>query len=73
MDFELYLGSDRSSSIFELADVGVGTMSTVLFERLLAGYKTLFYTQDMPFFPVSISNLSSICAKTEAGLHEANR
>jgi hypothetical protein len=71
VDFELYLGSDRSSSIFELADVGVGTMSTVLFERLLAGYKTLFYTQDMPFFPVSNSNLSSICAKTEAGLHEA--
>ncbi len=37
-------------------------MSSVLFERLLCGYKTLFYTEGMQGFPVPNSSISSVCA-----------
>lgn len=59
---KIYTGQEKSSLIFEQADVGVGTMSSVLFERLLCGYKTLFYTEGMQGFPVPNSSISSVCA-----------
>lgn len=66
--FELYTGTEKSSLIFEHAGLGVGTMSSVLLERLLCGYKTLFYTEGMQGFPVPKSSISSICADNYSNL-----
>ena len=39
-----------------------GTMSSVLFERILSGFKTLFFTENMKSFPIPNSDIKSICA-----------
>ncbi|MDA7836631.1 hypothetical protein N9A49_04410 [Salibacteraceae bacterium] len=67
---EIYFGEERSSLSFEAAEVGVGTMSSILFERLLCGFKTLFYTDGMISFPVPNSDISSICAPDKDKLFE---
>lgn len=58
----IYCGKEPSSNSFEAAEVGVGTMSSVLFERLLCGYKTLFYVEKMKSFPIMGSEITTICA-----------
>lgn len=59
----LYFDELPSSQILELAEIGVGTMSSVLFERLICGFKTLFFTENMTSFPLRNSSIKSICAE----------
>ncbi|MGL5890621.1 MAG: hypothetical protein ACRC3B_12085, partial [Bacteroidia bacterium] len=67
--------AERSTEQFDSADVGIGGISTILFERLFAGYKTIFYPAGIKLFPVSGSALSRICpvqpAELEIALDEA--
>ena len=70
IDAEIDFGKEKSSLSFEAAEVGVGTMSSILFERLLCGFKTLFYTEGMVSFPVPNSDISSICAPDKDKLYE---
>ncbi|MDP4687031.1 MAG: hypothetical protein NWS53_09020 [Salibacteraceae bacterium] len=70
INIEIYFGEEKSSLSFEAAEVGVGTMSSILFERLLCGFKTLFYTEGMSSFPVPNSNISPICAPNRDKLFE---
>ena len=45
---------------FNAVDIAISPISTVLFERLFCGYKTLIGCYDMNDFPVSNSNFSNI-------------
>jgi hypothetical protein len=67
--------NEKSTNQFDAVDVGVGGVSTILFERLFAGYKTIFYPSGIKSFPVSGSSLSHICpvqpAELETALDEA--
>ena len=68
VDYELNMGNENSSMSFESAEIGIGTMSSVLFERLLCGFKTLFYTEGMTSFPVPGSSIRDICANDKEQL-----
>lgn len=64
-----HLEKSNSSHTFEKADLGIAFLSTIVFERLYYGFKTLL----MPIgvensFPVSGSNISSICAYSQQEL-----
>lgn len=71
------IGNQEKSSaeLFNMVDVGVGVYSTILFERLFCGFKTLFFPKGMKSFPIFDSSLSNICPKTDElfieKLHEA--
>jgi hypothetical protein len=49
----------RSVDAFHTVRIGIGVYSTILFERLFAGFPTLFFTQD-PNFPIRNSSLEKI-------------
>lgn len=53
----------KSAFGFELADVAVGVYSTLLFERLFCGFKTLFFPYAVKNFPIPGSSLNNICFK----------
>lgn len=59
------------SELFHTVDVGLGAISTILFERLFLGYKTLFFPASMKAFPLPSSTIKMICPTTETALHEA--
>jgi len=67
-DFEgvnYLLETDSSTLTFEKADLGIAFFSTILFERLYYGYKTLIMPIDLgDKFPVKNSNIFSLCAYT---------
>ena len=60
----------RSSECFEQVDVGTGVYSTVLFERLFSGFKTLFFPYAVKDFPVAHSTLNNICVFEKNSLFE---
>ncbi|MCA6362436.1 MAG: hypothetical protein IM638_05325 [Bacteroidetes bacterium] len=57
-----------STQQFAKADTGIGAMSTILFERLFAGYKTLFFPAGINNFPLPGSALANVCAVTQPQL-----
>lgn len=59
---ELILETSNTIENFKAVNVAVGTYSTVLFDRLYCGYKTLFYTKGIDDFPTTDSRLSAICS-----------
>lgn len=46
---------------FADAEIAVAAFSTILFERLFCGYKTLIGKYNIPGFPIEGSNLNHIC------------
>lgn len=50
-----------ASRIFDSVDIGVGALSTILFERLFLGNKTIFFPAGIKIFPVPESSLRAIC------------
>jgi hypothetical protein len=56
------------SKMFDTVDVGVGAISTILFERLFLGCKTIFYPVGIKIFPVEGSAIEHICPVTESAL-----
>jgi hypothetical protein len=57
-----------STQQFAKTDAGIGAMSTILFERLFAGYKTLFFPAGINNFPLPESALANVCAVTQPQL-----
>ena len=56
---------------FADVDVAVGTYSTVLFDRVYCGFKTLFYTSGIVDFPLPSSALKMLCISDINLLHES--
>jgi hypothetical protein len=50
-----------SAHFFHLENFGIGTLSTVIFERLLSGRKTLLHPYQHQNFPLPQSTLNNIC------------
>jgi hypothetical protein len=50
-----------SAHFFHQESFGIGTLSTVIFERLLAGHKTLLHRNLEDGFPIAKSTLNNIC------------
>lgn len=72
-DFEginFHIEEDRSSNTYEKADVSVAFYSSIVFDRLYYGFKTII----MPIgledkFPIKNSNMNLICTYTESDLY----
>lgn len=58
------------STQFDSVDIGVGAISTILFERLFLGCKTLFYPAGMSIFPQKGSAIATICPVTADSLEQ---
>ncbi len=59
-----------SSEGFHLVDLGIAVYSTVLYERLFAGYKSLIGNYGMTDFPDPNSSLARICFQSREALFE---
>ncbi len=57
-----------SAELFDAVDIGVGAISTILFERLFLGCKTIFYPLGIADFPVENSSFRHICAFNKSEL-----
>lgn len=57
-----------STNQFYAVDVGVATFSTIIYERLYCGYKTLICTEGIKGFPMPNSSLESICFNDQGKL-----
>lgn len=58
-----YEGSNSSVLSFHAANIGVAAYSTIIYERLFAGFKMLIGNSHTPQFPLKESNLNNICFK----------
>ncbi len=61
---ENYMFADTGESAsrsFDAVNIGLGALSTILFERLFLGCKTIFYPSGIKIFPAEGSSLSAIC------------
>jgi hypothetical protein len=61
---------NSSAQLFDSVDVGIGAISTILFERLFLGCKTIFYPAGIADFPVENSSFRHICAFNKSELVE---
>lgn len=59
-----------SSHSFEQADIGVSTFSTIVYERLHAGYKTIICNYGIQNFPMKNSSLNAITFEDVKGLED---
>ncbi len=57
-----------SSHAFEQADIGISTFSTIVYERLHAGYKTIICNYGIHNFPMKNSTLNAITFENVEGL-----
>lgn len=62
-EFPFEWGNQNKSSahFFHQENMGIGTLSTVIFERLLSGCKTLLHPYQHQNFPLAQSTLNNIC------------
>lgn len=60
--------SQSSSTKFDSVDIGIGAFSTILFERLFMGFKTVFYPIGINYFPQKEANIAAICPVTPENL-----
>jgi hypothetical protein len=58
------------ATLFDSVDTGIGAISTILFERLFLGNKTIFYPVGVTGFPINGTAIASICAQNEIGLEQ---
>ena len=58
---------EKSTTIFNQVDIGIGVYSTILFERLYCGFKTLILPPNNGF-PIENSTLNNICIRSESRL-----
>jgi len=66
--FEFLAEGLRSIDAFSRVDTGVCSYSSILFERLSFGLKTIVYTERMENFPLPGTRLAQICANSPARL-----
>ena len=70
-------GKDVKTALaFEQVDIALAAFSTILYERLFAGFKTLIGNYNIPDFPMNGSPLTNICfsnaTQLEECIHEAS-
>ncbi len=53
--------STKTSQSFEQVDIALAAFSTIVYERLFCGYKTLIGNMNIPNFPLKGSVLNNIC------------
>jgi hypothetical protein len=68
ISFEFSPSNMSSSDCFELCNIALVSLSTILFERLFAGYKIFICNKHISNFPLSKSVLNSISFETEQEL-----
>lgn len=61
-------GDIKSSEAFELADLGIAFQSTIVYERLYYGFKTILMPIGYENFPLPNSGMQNICVATEKEL-----
>jgi hypothetical protein len=59
--FELITDNKPAAHFFHEENIGIGTLSTVIFERLLVGRKTLLFPGYSKYFPTPKSSINNIC------------
>ena len=69
LPFEIVPKDTRTTESFEQADIAVASFSTILYERIFCGYKTLIGNFGIAGFPMTNSSLEAICFDTEVALH----
>lgn len=62
--FEFGEAGKSTAQLFGAVDIGVGAFSTVLYERLFCGYKTLICNHSAVDFPLPNTGLANICFDT---------
>lgn len=60
-NFELVTENIGTASSFEKVDIALAAFSTILYERLFCGYKTLIGNIGLSDFPLNGSSLNTIC------------
>ena len=68
--FEIFTQPGGTSQHFAKAEIAIAAFSTILYERLYSGYKTLIGNMFIFEFPMNQSALNSICFKTPTELEE---
>jgi hypothetical protein len=66
--FEVFTQPGGTSQHFAKAEIAIAAFSTILYERLYSGYKTLIGNMFIFEFPMNQSALNAICFKTESEL-----
>ncbi|MFM7729676.1 MAG: hypothetical protein ACKO6L_01415 [Flavobacteriales bacterium] len=62
--FEISVTTGGTSNHFHDCDIAVVVFSTILYERLFCGFKTLIGNADIQEFPMNLSSLDAICFRT---------
>ena len=70
INFQLVDSDVKSSNSFELIDIGVAFQSTIAYERLYYGFKTILMPIGYVGFPISTSGMRNICAFSEEEFFE---
>lgn len=60
----------KSSEAFDMVEVGIAVFTSIMFERLFAGYKTIIGAAKLRGFPVEGSDLNSIVFTDYEGLEK---
>lgn len=68
--FEFSNPNTPSSNAFDEADIGIAVYSTILYERLFCGFKSLIGNYGMTDFPDTDSSLSNICFQSYEALKD---
>jgi hypothetical protein len=68
IDYEFSDATKPGTLQFDAVDVGFGGISTILFERLFAARKTVFFPAGVDVFPLPESKISTICPITTEAL-----
>jgi len=68
--FEIFTQPGGTSQHFAKAEIAIAAFSTILYERLYSGYKTLIGNMFIDEFPMNQSALNAICFKTRPELEE---
>jgi len=63
--FEVFTEQGGTSQHFAKAEIAIAAFSTILYERLYSGYKTLIGNMFIVEFPMNQSALNAICFKTQ--------
>jgi hypothetical protein len=71
--FEIFSEQGGTSQHFAKAEIAIAAFSTILYERLYSGYKTLIGNMFISDFPINSSKLNSICFKNQIELENMLR
>jgi len=61
---------EKSTETFDRVNIGISVFSTIMFERISLGFKTLLAPLDKKDFPIEESPFRNICAYTKEQLFE---